>query len=156
MKYIIILILILPCTGSNGANLSFPQEFGIAHDEWLKGVINAAPYIASAALGCWLSDPLNNLMGRRGVIFLTALCLIATPVASAFTHSWQSLLVVRLIMGLGMGAKGSTVPIYAAENSPAQIRGALVMSWQLWTALGILLVSAERCQALPFPKASKC
>lgn len=38
-----------------------------------------------------------------------------------------------------MGAKGSTVPIYAAENSPASIRGALVMSWQLWTALGIFL-----------------
>jgi hypothetical protein len=38
-----------------------------------------------------------------------------------------------------MGAKGSTVPIFAAENSPASIRGALVMSWQLWTAFGIFL-----------------
>jgi len=38
-----------------------------------------------------------------------------------------------------MGAKASTVPIYAAENSPASIRGALVMSWQLWTACGIFL-----------------
>jgi len=38
-----------------------------------------------------------------------------------------------------MGAKASTVPIYAAENSPACIRGALVMSWQLWTAFGIFL-----------------
>lgn len=38
-----------------------------------------------------------------------------------------------------MGAKGSTVPIYAAENSPASIRGALVMSWQMWTAFGIFL-----------------
>jgi sugar porter (SP) family MFS transporter len=38
-----------------------------------------------------------------------------------------------------MGAKGSTVPIYAAENAPASIRGALVMSWQLWTAFGIFL-----------------
>lgn len=34
---------------------------------------------------------------------------------------------------------GSTVPIYAAENSPAQIRGALVMTWQLWTAFGIFI-----------------
>jgi hypothetical protein len=38
-----------------------------------------------------------------------------------------------------MGCKGSTVPIFAAENSPASIRGALVMSWQLWTAFGIFL-----------------
>ena len=35
--------------------------------------------------------------------------------------------------------KGSTVPIFAAENSPATIRGALVMTWQLWTAFGIFL-----------------
>ena len=29
------------------------------------------------------------------------------------------------------------MPIYAAENAPATIRGALVMSWQLWGAFGI-------------------
>jgi len=38
-----------------------------------------------------------------------------------------------------MGAKGSTVPIFAAENVPATIRGGLVMTWQLWTAFGIFL-----------------
>ena len=59
-------------TDSNGANLSFPQEFGIPEsgpglseadaqkNQWIVGVVNAAPYIASALLGCWLSDPLNN------------------------------------------------------------------------------------------------
>jgi hypothetical protein len=129
-------------TGSNGANLSFPAEFGIAaqpgepnyeRDGWLDGLVNSAPYIGSAACGCWLSDPFNNIIGRRGVIFLTALILIATPIASGFTHSWQTLFVVRLILGIGMGMKGSTVPIFAAENAPASIRGALVMSWQFWS-----------------------
>ena len=38
-----------------------------------------------------------------------------------------------------MGSKASTVPIYAAENCPAAIRGGLVMSWQMWTAFGIFL-----------------
>ena len=135
-------------TGSNGANLSFPTEFGIAakegepnyeRDSWIDGVVNSAPYLGSAGFGCWISDPLNNLIGRRGVIFLTALGLIATPIGSAFTHSWQELFVCRLVLGFCMGAKGSTVPIFAAENAPASIRGALVMSWQLWTAFGIFL-----------------
>lgn len=36
-----------------------------------------------------------------------------------------------------MTASPGRVPIFAAENSPANIRGALVMSWQLWTAFGI-------------------
>lgn len=135
-------------TGSNGANLSFPDEFGIPidrdapnheHNEWIVGLVNAAPYISSALVGAWLSDPLNNYLGRRGTIFVTALVLIATPIASGFTHSWETLFVVRLILGLGMGAKGATVPVFAAENSPAPIRGALVLGWQLWTAAGIFL-----------------
>ncbi|KAI8285330.1 hypothetical protein K4K60_001345 [Colletotrichum sp. SAR11_57] len=120
-------------TGSNGANLSFPTVFGIGsnshHDTLLVGLVNSAPYIGSAFIGCWLSDPLNNWVGRRGTIFFAANFCI-----------W--LLACRLLLGIGMGAKASTVPIFAAENSPAPIRGALVMSWQMWTAFGILAGTA--------------
>lgn len=46
-------------TGSNGANLSFPTDLGIGHgsdpnspqanrDNWLVGLVNAAPYISCA------------------------------------------------------------------------------------------------------------
>lgn len=38
-----------------------------------------------------------------------------------------------------MGPKAATSPVFAAENTPANIRGGLVMSWQLWTAFGIFL-----------------
>jgi MFS family permease len=38
-----------------------------------------------------------------------------------------------------MGLKEVTVPVYSAENAPANIRGALVMSWQTWTAFGIFI-----------------
>jgi len=40
-----------------------------------------------------------------------ATVLIATPIASGFTHSWEALAAVRLVLGIGMGAKGeSTAP----------------------------------------------
>ncbi|KAI1213678.1 major facilitator superfamily domain-containing protein [Annulohypoxylon truncatum] len=129
--------------GSNGANLSFPAQFGIGgqtdHDILLVGLINSAPYIGSALIGCWLSDPLNCHFGRRGTIFISAIFCLLTPIAGALTQNWQQLLVTRILLGVGMGIKASTVPIFAAENSPASIRGALVMSWQLWTAFGIFL-----------------
>lgn len=38
-----------------------------------------------------------------------------------------------------MGLKEVTVPVYSAENAPTNIRGGLVMSWQVWTAFGIFL-----------------
>jgi hypothetical protein len=41
-------------------------------------------------------------------------------------------------MGIGIGAKNATVPIYSAEMAPARIRGALVMFWQLWVVIGKL------------------
>ena len=30
-------------------------------------MVNAGPYIGSAFIGCWISDPVNNYFGRRGV-----------------------------------------------------------------------------------------
>ncbi|EJD49814.1 hypothetical protein AURDEDRAFT_100786 [Auricularia subglabra TFB-10046 SS5] len=139
-------------TGTNGANLAFPAAFGIAaprghpnfeRDRWIVGVVNAGPYLASAFIGCWLSDPLNRFFGRRGTIFFSAIFCFLPVIGSAFTQTWEQLFICRLLLGIGMGAKGSTVPIFAAENSPANIRGALVMSWQMWTAFGILLGTAS-------------
>ncbi|KIV87955.1 hypothetical protein PV10_09233 [Exophiala mesophila] len=140
-------------TGSNGANLSFPDALGIpvsstvdgqpnpeaARNQWYQGLINAGPYIASAFLGCWCSDPLNKYFGRRGTIFVSAVFCFLAPIGSAVAQTWEQLLVTRLLLGIGMGCKGSTVPIFSAENAPASIRGALVMSWQMWTAFGIFL-----------------
>jgi MFS family permease len=70
---------------------------------------------------------------------VTALCLTATPIGSAFAQSWQQLFAARFVMGIGIGAKNATVPIYSAEMAPARIRGALVMFWQLWVVAGIFL-----------------
>ncbi|KAJ5132419.1 hypothetical protein N7448_006577 [Penicillium atrosanguineum] len=131
-------------TGSNGANLSFPDAFGIPEDasvknQWLVGIVNAAPYIASAVLGCWLSDPMNRILGRRGTIFIAAIFCVLSPIGSAFTQNWPQLFITRLLLGIGMGLKASTIPVFCAENTPAPIRGGLVMCWQLWTAFGIFL-----------------
>jgi hypothetical protein len=63
-------------TGSNGANLSFPEALGIpikdfldadktipnpdaSHNQWLQGLINAAPYIASAFMSVLSTQALN-------------------------------------------------------------------------------------------------
>ncbi|KAL4926250.1 sugar porter family MFS transporter [Aspergillus undulatus] len=134
-------------TGSNGANLSMPDALGIPeHDnphasrnQWLVGVVNAAPYIGSAVIGCWLSDPCNYYLGRRGAIFLSAIFCLITPFGQALSQTWPQLFVTRALLGIGMGLKASTIPIFCAENTPAAVRGGLVMCWQLWTAFGIFL-----------------
>ncbi|KAJ3881778.1 MFS sugar transporter [Lentinula edodes] len=130
----------------NGANLFFATQFGIdvkANDngknQWLLGLVNSAPYLCCAILGCWLTDPLNRFLGRRGTIFLTALVSFLTCIWQGVTNSWEHLFVARFVLGLGIGPKSSTVPVYAAECAPPAIRGALVMMWQTWTAFGIMI-----------------
>ncbi|KAG5971331.1 hypothetical protein E4U58_000102 [Claviceps cyperi] len=129
-------------TGANGANLSFPEEFGLTGEgknEWIVGLINSIIFLTAGLIGAFIVDPLNHFLGRRGEIFLTAACLTATPIGSAFAQSWQGLFAARFVMGIGIGAKNATVPIYSAEMAPARTRGALVMFWQLWVVAGIFL-----------------
>jgi MFS family permease len=108
-------------------------------------------------ISAWATDPLNNWMGRRGVIFFTGLFCVFPVLAQAFSQNWWGLLICRAFMGigklpyptgwspadlrqsLGMGIKISTIPIMTSECVPAIIRGGLVMSFQLWVAFGIFM-----------------
>ena len=121
-------------TAVNGAQVFYQHAFGIegdGHDPGIRGLINAAPYLCSAVLGCWLTEPLNRVLGRRGTIFVTCIISSATCVWQAFTNSWWHLFIARFCLGLGVGPKSATIPVYSAECVPANIRGALVMMWQV-------------------------
>lgn len=132
----------------NGAQIFYSRQFGIAprkeggsnqRSAWLLGLTNSAPYLCCALLGCWLTVPFNHWFGRRGTIFLTCLISSVTCFWQAFTNTWWHMFIARFCLGLGIGPKSATVPIYAAETTPPSIRGALVMQWQMWTAFGIML-----------------
>ncbi|UPL03409.1 hypothetical protein LCI18_014343 [Fusarium solani-melongenae] len=134
-------------TGSNGANLTFHEALGIpdtagsscgpvanegecAKNSWIIGFVNAMPYITICLFAGWISDPLNDWMGRRGVIFVAAIFSLLAPFGMAVSQTWGQLAAL-------------TVPVFSAENSPAIIRGGLVMSWQIWTAFGASLTGNE-------------
>ncbi|KAF6816095.1 sugar transporter, partial [Colletotrichum sojae] len=139
-------------TGLNGANLAFPQAFGISdkgvecleagtceRNSWIIGAINSAPYMAICLFACWLSDPINVWVGRRGTIFIGSIFCLFAPLGQALCQTWPQILICRILLGIGMGLNEVTVPVFSAENAPASIRGALVMSWQLFVAFGIML-----------------
>ncbi|CAK7213648.1 hypothetical protein SEUCBS140593_001915 [Sporothrix eucalyptigena] len=143
-------------TASNGANLAFPDALGIpdgagsacgpdanvglcAKNSWIVGLVNSMPYITICIFSGWVSDPLNHYLGRRGTIWIGAIFSVLAPFGMALSQTWGQLAACRMLLGIGMGLKEVTVPVFSAENSPTNIRGGLVMSWQLWTAFGIFL-----------------
>ncbi|KAL4877004.1 hypothetical protein BJY04DRAFT_231155 [Aspergillus karnatakaensis] len=133
-------------TANNGAVVIYPRLLGIESDrfspqmqDYITGLVVGAPYLACAIVGCWLTEPLNRYFARRGTIFISCVVAAVASVWEGVANSWVNLFLARFVLGLGIGSKSSTVPVYAAECSPAPIRGALVMMWQMWTAFGIML-----------------
>ncbi|KKK24991.1 hypothetical protein P175DRAFT_0526394 [Aspergillus ochraceoroseus IBT 24754] len=127
----------------NGAQIFYKHQFGIADEtvsrsNWISGLVNSAPYLCCAVVGCWLTVPFNSWFGRRGTIFITCVFSAIACLWQGFVGTWWHLFIARFALGFGIGPKSATVPVYAAETAPPAIRGALVMQWQMWTAFGIM------------------
>lgn len=82
---------------------------------------------------------MNDYLGRRATIAITCIISFASCLGQAYTNNWYQLFLVRLVLGLGIGPKSATIPVYAVETVPKDYRGALVTQWQTWTAFGIML-----------------
>jgi sugar porter (SP) family MFS transporter len=88
------------------------------------------------ALGAGMA---GQKLGGRETLRITAVLYVISAIGSALAWSWPSLMVFRLIGGLGIGASSVLGPVYIAELSPAKWRGRLVGAFQFNVVLGILL-----------------
>lgn len=72
----------------NGAMGFFKVQFGIAGTDLATttklGAICAAPYICCALLSCWMTQPLNRFLGRRGTIVAVSIRKNPAHVKSIF------------------------------------------------------------------------
>jgi len=84
----------------SGAQLYYLPEFGIKNNDLLTGLVNGAPYLCCAVLGCWLTEPLNRWLGRRGTIFLSCTIAALASIWEAFTYSWPQLFAARYVFNL--------------------------------------------------------
>lgn len=115
-----------------------------------------ASWIASAgfagmAIGASLGGLLADRFGRRHVFALTLLVYGVATGASALVGGLAALLVLRFVVGLGLGAELPVASTYVSEFAPARMRGRLIVFleafWAVgWTAaavIGYLVVPAS-------------
>ncbi|KAJ6064040.1 Major facilitator superfamily domain general substrate transporter [Penicillium canescens] len=123
--------------------LNWQDDLGLDldHDPLLIGFINAAPWLSGSLIGTWLSDPLQEKFGRRPALFIAAVFCVALVIGTARCNSWESLLVCRILLGVGIGSKASIAPIFAAEAAPDKHRGQVLMLWQLFDACWRVLLA---------------
>jgi MFS family permease len=91
--------------------------------------------VIGALLGGWLTDKL----GRR-VMFMASIALfIVLALTQAFATSVEMLVVVRLLLGIPLGADVTTGYTYIMEYLPKGRREVMGNRWQVMFAAGLVL-----------------
>ncbi|KAK5149334.1 hypothetical protein LTR04_007192, partial [Oleoguttula sp. CCFEE 6159] len=112
--------------GENGA-------FSALRSGTIVGLLSAGTLI-----GCLISAPLADKLGRRYTISASAFFyIVGVLIEITSSTDWVQFAMGRFAAGLGIGALSTSVPMYQSESIPKTIRGAVVSSYQLAITLGI-------------------
>ena len=93
------------------------------------------------ALGATVGGMLADRYGRRAVFAATLVIYGLATGASAFATGLAVLLLLRFIVGLGLGAELPVASTLVSELSPTRIRGRLVVVLEAFWAVGWILAA---------------
>ena len=98
--------------------------------EWGLGPHALGPVLSAAliglAVGALTAGPLADRYGRR-IVLLCSVCLFGVlTIATALAPDVQSLVVLRFLTGLGLGAAMPNASILVSEYAPARSRSFLI------------------------------
>lgn len=106
--------------------------------EWGLGFTVAIALIGTIIGAAFAGIP-GDRYGRRDSLRVMSILYLISALGCALAWNWDSLLVARLIGGLGVGGSSVLGPMYIAEIAPAKWRGRLVGIFQINVVVGILL-----------------
>ena len=88
------------------------------------------------AIGATVGGLLADRFGRRQVFAVTLLIYGVATGASALVGGLAALLVLRFLVGLGLGAELPVASTYVSEFAPARMRGRLIVILEAFWAIG--------------------
>ena len=119
-----------------GATFSLTSYFHLSPA--MLGVTVSAALWGTIA-GAMTGGILGKRFGGRTSLFFLASCYLASALGCALSPSLVSLMLFRVIGGIGMGGSSVVAPVYIAEVAPPAWRGRLVGAFQINIICGILL-----------------
>ena len=99
------------------------------------GWVVSSPSFA-AMIAMLVAGRLSDLIGRKKILIVVAFLYSFSAITSAFSFSYETLYLSRMIGGIAFGTALILAPTYIAEISNAQNRGRLVSIQQLNIVLG--------------------
>ncbi len=89
-------------------------------------------------VGALIGGSLAERYGRRPVVIVSVLWFGVLSLACGFAWSYQSLVVLRLLQGLGLGAEVAVAATYISELAKAKGRGKFVLLFELVFPVGLV------------------
>ncbi|GHB83387.1 major myo-inositol transporter IolT [Streptomyces umbrinus] len=120
----------------NGALPYMTDDLGLT--PFTEGMVTSS-LLLGAALGAVVGGRLSDARGRRRNILLLAVLFFIGALGCTLAPTTAVMVVARFVLGLAVGGASVTVPVYLAEISPAERRGALVTRNELMIVSGQLL-----------------
>jgi len=108
-------------------------EFNL-NDTQTGWVVSSPSFAAMIAM--LVSGKLSDQIGRKKILIVVAFLYAFSAIASAYSISYETLYIARMIGGLAFGAALILAPTYIAEISNSKNRGTLVSVQQLNIVLG--------------------
>jgi len=108
-------------------------KLGLADVSWLI----SAGYVGQL-IGALIGGSLAERFGRRPVIVAAVLWFGVFSLACGSASNYESLLVLRLLQGLGLGAEVPVAATYISELAKAHGRGRFVLLFELVFPVGLL------------------
>jgi major inositol transporter-like SP family MFS transporter len=120
----------------NGALPYMSDDLGLT--AVTEGMVTSS-LLLGAALGAVAGGRLSDARGRRRTILALAVLFFVGALGATLAPTTAVMIVARFVLGLAVGGASVTVPVYLAEISPAERRGALVTRNELMIVSGQLL-----------------
>jgi len=120
----------------NGALPYMTDDLGLT--PFTEGMVTSS-LLLGAALGAVTGGRLSDARGRRRTILVLAMVFFVGALGCTLAPNTAVMVVARFVLGLAVGGASVTVPVYLAEVSPAERRGALVTRNELMIVSGQLL-----------------
>lgn len=108
-------------------------------EEWAVSPTQLAPVFGAGLFGLMLGSlvfgPVADAIGRKRVLLICVTIFGATTLLSAYANSIETLTLLRLVTGIGLGGAMPTCITLSSEYSPARRRMIMVtLSWSGFTA----------------------
>lgn len=100
-------------------------------------------YVSSGLVGCVFgvlcAGFMSDYFGRKKSLIISAILFSASALGCAISGGFSSLILYRLLGGIGVGVASMLSPMYISEVAPPHSRGKLTSLYQLAITVGILV-----------------